>query len=73
MTLFKFFVTCLVTSKRFSWSNELSFINIGSAIDARLQTAISSLEVYSIISVHKFEDLMVPKFFWLDFLFAASL
>ena len=42
-------------------------------MDARLQTAISSLEVYSKISVHKFEDRIVPKFFWFDFLLQASL
>ena len=35
-------------------------------MDARLQTAVSSGEEYSTISVHKFEDLIVPKFFWLD-------
>ena len=35
---------------------------LGRAKDARLQTAISSGAVYSIISVHKFEDLIVPKF-----------
>ena len=32
-------------------------------MDARLQTAVSSGEEYSMISVHKFEDLIVPKFF----------
>ena len=46
---------------------------MGKAIEARLQTAISSSDVYSKISVHKFEDLIVPKFFWFDFLFAESL
>jgi hypothetical protein len=35
-------------------------------MDARLQTAASSGEVYSTISVHKLEDLIVPKFFWFD-------
>lgn len=35
-------------------------------MDARLQTAVSSGEEYSTISVHKLEDLIVPKFFWFD-------
>ncbi|RMZ97083.1 hypothetical protein BpHYR1_023803 [Brachionus plicatilis] len=42
-------------------------------MEAKLHTAISSLLVYSIISVHKFEHLMVPRFCWLLFLFAESL
>jgi hypothetical protein len=37
----------------------------GSAIDARLQTAVSSFDVYSTISVHRFEHLIVPRFCWL--------
>ena len=37
--------------------------NLGRAIEAKLQTACSVGELYSIISVHKFEDLIVPKFF----------
>jgi hypothetical protein len=44
----------------------------GKAIDARLQTAVSVGLVYSIISVHKFEDLIVPKFCWLLFLLHVS-
>ena len=47
--------------------------DIGNEMDAKLHTAISSFEVNSIISVHKFDDLIVPKFFWFDFLLAASL
>ena len=35
----------------------------GNAIDAKLQTACSVGELYSIIYVHKLEDLIVPKFF----------
>lgn len=38
----------------------------GSARDARLQTAVSSGEEYSMISVQRLEDLMVPRFCWLD-------
>ena len=34
--------------------------------DARLQTAVSSGEEYSMISMQRLEDLMVPRFFWLD-------
>ena len=37
----------------------------GSAIDARLQPAVSSGAVYSTISVHRLEHLMVPRFCWL--------
>jgi hypothetical protein len=44
----------------------------GKAIDARLQTAVSSGLVNSIISVHKFEDLIVPRFCWLLFLLHVS-
>lgn len=36
-------------------------------MDARLQTAVSSGEEYSIISVQRLDDLMVPRFFWFDF------
>jgi len=35
--------------------------NLGREIEARLQTAISSGEVYSIISQHRFELLIVPR------------
>ena len=38
-------------------------MNIGRAIDARLHTAISSAEVYSSISVQRFEERIVPRFF----------
>ena len=33
--------------------------------DARLQTVVSSGEEYSMISMQRLEDLMVPRFFWL--------
>ena len=66
-------VTRTVTLYNSLWSNAPSFTNIGSAMDAKLQTATSSLDVYSIISVHKFDERMVPKFFWFDLRFAASL
>src|ERR1700744_5665791 len=46
---------------------------LGKASEARLQTATSSAEVYSIISVHRFELLMVPKFCWFDLPLAVSL
>jgi hypothetical protein len=36
-------------------------------MDARLQTAVSSGEEYSMISVQRLDDLMVPRFFWFDF------
>ena len=38
-----------------------------------MHTATSSGEVYSMISVHKFELFIVPKFFWLLFELHASL
>lgn len=38
----------------------------GRAKEAKLQTATSSGAEYSMISVHKLEDLIVPKFCWLD-------
>lgn len=41
-------------------------MKVGRAIDARLQTAVSSGEEYSMISVQRLEDLMVPRFFWFD-------
>lgn len=44
----------------------------GRAIDARLHTAVSVGLVYSIISVHKLEDLIVPRFCWLLFLLQES-
>ena len=41
-------------------------MKLGRAIEARLQTATSSGDEYSMISVQRLEDLMVPKFCWLD-------
>jgi len=37
-----------------------------------LQTAVSSGEVNSMISVQRLEDLMVPRFCWLDLALHAS-
>nr|GME00666.1 hypothetical protein BpHYR1_023803 [Ipomoea batatas] len=42
--------------------------NRGKAIEARLQNTVSVGLVHSIISVHKLEDLIVPRFCWLVFL-----
>lgn len=39
-----------------------SLTNRGKAIEARLHTAVSVGLVYSMISVHKLEDFMVPRF-----------
>lgn len=39
---------------------------------AKLHTATSSGEVYSMISLHKLEQWMVPKFCWLDLRLAWS-
>lgn len=41
-------------------------------MDAKLQTAVSVGLVNSIISVQRFEDLMVPRFCWLLFLLQES-
>ena len=53
-----------------SWSFWKSYLplemKVGKARDARLQTAVSSGEEYSMISVQRFDDLIVPRFFWLD-------
>lgn len=58
--LFGHFKQLLVIEKLLSCA--FSEMNMGMAIDARLQTATSSLAVYSIISVQRFEDLIVPRF-----------
>jgi hypothetical protein len=65
MILFKFLVILIVTKCSLSKSNSRVYglTNLLKPIDAKLQTAISSGEVYSIISVHRFELLMVPKFY----------
>jgi hypothetical protein len=41
-------------------------------MDAKLQTAVSVGLENSIISVQRFEDLMVPRFCWLLFLLQES-
>ena len=62
-----------VTSYNFWWSKTPSLTKRGSASDARLHTATSSGEVYSTISVQRFEQRIVPKFCWLDLRLAESL
>jgi hypothetical protein len=47
--------------------------NFGRQIEAKLQTATSSFDVYSMISQHKLELLIVPKFYWFDLELAWSL
>lgn len=49
-----------------------SFTYRGKAMDAKLQTAVSVGLENSIISVQRFEDLMVPRFCWLLFLLQES-
>ena len=73
ITRLRFLVTMYVMSYSFWWSKAPSMTKRGSAIDARLQTATSSGDVYSMISVHRFEQRIVPRFCWFDFEFAASL
>jgi hypothetical protein len=41
-------------------------MKLGRAMEARLQTAVSSGAEYSMISVQRLDDLIVPRFFWLD-------
>ena len=43
-------------------AESLSRTYLGSAIDARLQTAVSSADVYSTISVHRLLHFIVPRF-----------
>ena len=62
-----------VTAYNFWWSKTPSLTKRGSASDARLHTATSSGEVYSTISVQRFEQRIVPKFCWLDLRLAESL
>lgn len=61
--MFKLLVITLVISTKDWKSNLPSLMHLGRAIDAKLQTATSPGEVYSIISVHKLELLIVPRFF----------
>ena len=42
--------------------SEKGLIKLFNEIDAKLHTAVSSELVYSIISVHKLDDLIVPRF-----------
>ena len=56
-----------------SFERFFSYTNLDTAILAKLQTAVSSGEENSIISVHRLELLMVPRLDWLDFLLQASL
>jgi hypothetical protein len=62
-------MTTLAISWSFIKSKVLDLIltNLGNEIEAKLQTATSSGAVYSTISVHKLEHVIVPRFFWLDF------
>ena len=73
MTLFKFRVTTLEIFLNFLKSKASSTTMAVRLMDAKLQTATSSGEVYSTISVHKLLDLIVPKCFWFDLPLQASL
>ena len=63
MIRLRLYVTTLVTSCSFLKSYLPLTTKEGRAREARLQTAVSSGEEYSMISVQRFEDLMVPRFF----------
>ena len=49
-----------------------SSTNMPREMDARLHTATSPGAVYSMISVHRLEDLMVPRCWWLLLALHAS-
>src|ERR1700761_9805660 len=67
MTRFRLYATTLATSCNLWKSYRFPRMKEGSAIEARLQTAVSSGAEYSMISVQRLDDLIVPKFFWFDF------
>ena len=62
-----------VKSEAFHIEKKKRAREIGRAIDAKLQTAVSPGEVNSMISVQRLLDLMVPKFCWFDLALHASL
>ena len=61
MILLRLRVTTFATSCNLWKSNAPFEMNVGKARDAKLQTAVSSGAEYSIISQHKFNDLIVPR------------
>src|SRR6266567_7090163 len=63
---FRFYVNTLVTSCSFWKLNRPLAMKVGRAREARLHTVVSSGEEYSMISVQILDDLMVPRFFWLN-------
>ena len=63
---FRFYVNTLVTSCSFWKLYRPLAMKVGRAREARLHTVVSSGEEYSMISVQTLDDLMVPRFFWLD-------
>src|SRR5882724_10179466 len=73
MILFRFTVITFVISNNFLKSKFLPVAKRGNEMLARLHTAISSGEQYSIISVQRLLLRIVPKCCWLLFLLAASL
>ena len=78
MTRLRLRVQMYVISYSFSWLKLAAGVPVpltkrGSAIEARLHTAISPAEVYSTISVHRLEPRMQPRFCWLDLRLHASL
>ena len=73
MTLFKFRVTTFAIFLNCLKSNASSTTMAVRLIEAKLQTATSSGDVYSTISVHKLLDLIVPRCFWLLLPLQASL
>jgi len=63
MILFRFLVQTLAIPISWSKLNDPFYLSTkaGREIEARLQTATSSAEVYYMISVHRLLDLMVPR------------
>ena len=73
MTLFKFRVTTFAILRSCLKSNASSVTMAVRLIEAKLQTATSSGDVYSTISVQRLLDLIVPRCFWLLLPLQASL
>ena len=73
ITLFKLRVTTFEIFLNFLKSKASSTTMAVKLMDAKLQTATSSGDVYSTISVQRLLDLIVPRCFWLLFPLQASL
>ena len=73
MTLFRLRVTTFAIFRNCLKSKASSTTMAVKLIEAKLQTATSSGDVYSTISVQRLLDLIVPRCFWFDLPLQASL